>query len=1092
MHTAGTRVRRRLAAALGTAAVVAGTLAGLAPTAAVAADQITVEGESPATSDFTPGLTAAAAASGGKFWRLYTGTVAPAGGYRASYTVDAPAAGLYTFDADTTPMSISWASPFRVEVNGQTADLTPVQYGTVTAEIKQYHYGTVLLQAGPNTVTFAVDTRRSSSPTYYTLFVDQLRFAPTTLKLSSVSSDAPLDVFQANQPVSFDLGLNGQAPGAASISYTVTDYWGATVKSGAAAIATGQKTAAAVIGTLPIGHYRIAASLDDVTIRHEFAVVADLQGRAEHADTPFAFDVAGAWLIPTERYDEVAAGLQLSGVSWIRDRSRWSDAVNPSAGTFDFSAEATANAFFSKVSDKGISVLSAFHSAPSWTRTGTDKLPDDLAAAYRYGLSAGSFYGTDVAAWELWNEADAPGTNGFSTAAESADQYSAFLKAAAIGFHDSPSKPLLADAGTAGQRRPYTDLMAQNGVLDYVDIHSYHLYSSDDGTENAPTWPGVPAHVSLVDEYGTDATLRWLTESGVTVSSVAPATLTERQQRVQARGLVENTLVALSQGTDKQFSFVLPPYNESDRYFSLLARDYSPNAAFTAETAMTQALGEARFAGAVPGVPAGVTALAFDDGADQVIALWSETAKAVALDLGAPSVQRTDIVGRSDVLDAASGIYSLTAGPDVVYLRMTGDRVVDTAPTNRPVTSASSSITPSPAQRVVASQHFADAQTANSKATGYQLAADAPTTMTVRFDNLNNQAMTGTAQASATNGWNVSIANAGLSIPAWSSVDVEVTIDPGTTAVLNAQADLTVTADFGGVKTSPSVSKIIASSTALMTSHTSDDKGADQVTVTYTNSTAAEQMIKRASIAFDGAKTKTVNVNRKVPAGTTMSVPLPAAGLASGTHTFHAALQLKDAAINPTGGSLTITDAIVDAVPADRLAGTDPTATIGDGSDLAADITLGWSADALIVTAVVTDDVQYQPFTGQDMWQGDGLQIAVAPGLPGESLSAGAEFGIGLTATGAQSVVWRTMDQRTDGTTAAVPAASRDDAARSTSYRLEIPWSELAPITPAQRLLSVSVLVNDNDGDARGFLGWGGGISSGKDSSKYNAVRLVG
>ncbi|MYQ86976.1 MULTISPECIES: hypothetical protein [unclassified Streptomyces] len=123
--------------------------------------------------------------------------------------------------------------------------------------------------------------------------------------------------------------------------------------------------------------------------------------------------------------------------------------------------------------------------------------------------------------------------------------------------------------------------------------------------------------------------------------------MTSQQQRAQARGFVVATLTTLSQGVDKPFAFSLPPLNEGSTFFGLLTRDWAPNAAFTAESAMTAALGHAAYVGTLPGLPAGVTAFAFADGDDQVIALWSENPTDVTLDLGADKATRTTIVGTS-------------------------------------------------------------------------------------------------------------------------------------------------------------------------------------------------------------------------------------------------------------------------------------------------------------------------------------------------------------------------------------------------------------------------------------------------------------
>ena len=58
-------------------------------------------------------------------------------------------------------------------------------------------------------------------------------------------------------------------------------------------------------------------------------------------------------------------------------------------------------------------------------------------------------------------------------------------------------------------------------------------------------------------------------------------------------------------------------------------------------------------------------------------------------------------------------------------------------------------------------------------------------------------------------------------------------------------------------------------------------------------------------------------------------------------------------------------------------------------------------------------------------------------------------------------------------------------------YELALPWSKLAPTVAADGMLSLSMLVNDNDGGGRkGYIEWGSGIGTGKDAALFKAVRL--
>jgi hypothetical protein len=72
-------------------------------------------------------------------------------------------------------------------------------------------------------------------------------------------------------------------------------------------------------------------------------------------------------------------------------------------------------------------------------------------------------------------------------------------------------------------------------------------------------------------------------------------------------------------------------------------------------------------------------------------------------------------------------------------------------------------------------------------------------------------------------------------------------------------------------------------------------------------------------------------------------------------------------------------------------------------------------------------------------------------------------------------------------------AVTRDETTHRTTYELAVPWPHLQPIQPADRLISLSLLVNDNDGGGRkGWIEWGGGTGSAKNSSLFMPAELTG
>ena len=157
--------------------------------------------------------------------------------------------------------------------------------------------------------------------------------------------------------------------------------------------------------------------------------------------------------------------------------------------------------------------------------------------------------------------------------------------------------------------------------------------------------------------------------------------------------------------------------------------------------------------------------------------------------------------------------------------------------------------------------------------------------------------------------------------------------------------------------------------------------------------------------------------------------------------------------------------------------------------DLSGTLWLTHDADNLYVTASMVDDAHANPGTGSDIWRGDGIQVGVTAGAPGETLRV-QEIGFALGGAGeVDTYRWAPSDQSTDPT-GMQASVVRDEDAKTTVYEASIPWTTLG-IDPAARLLSTTVVVNENDGSGRaGWLTWGAGLAESKNPSLYRSLLL--
>ncbi|MGQ9731233.1 MAG: DUF6259 domain-containing protein [Candidatus Zipacnadales bacterium] len=158
----------------------------------------------------------------------------------------------------------------------------------------------------------------------------------------------------------------------------------------------------------------------------------------------------------------------------------------------------------------------------------------------------------------------------------------------------------------------------------------------------------------------------------------------------------------------------------------------------------------------------------------------------------------------------------------------------------------------------------------------------------------------------------------------------------------------------------------------------------------------------------------------------------------------------------------------------------------GGADDLSGIVRFAWDEEHLYIAAEVTDQVHSQPYTGQPLWQGDCLQLALRPGRPPSAFSYAnvRELGLALTAEG--PLLWEWMPQERvleQGKIAAIREGTQ------TRYEAAIPWKQLhmRPNSP----IAAGITLNDDDGQGfRGWLEWAAGVCGTKDASKFGVLEL--
>ncbi|RAV00993.1 S-layer homology domain-containing protein [Paenibacillus sp. YN15] len=725
----------------------------------------------------------------------------PENGYIVDYTFTAPEAGTYTLEIMASPLSNSNHSPYELKVNdGEYAAVTTataVKVGQINTPVNifyRYKLQPVVLKEGSNTISFRILNGRSADGRVF-FFLDYFELVKLPWELTRITANAPNHIFEEQDTKEVTVHFTEGAQTVHQLVYSVTDYYGASVLSGNVALAPGAAAYTFTLPPLPRGHYTVTAEADGSgkPLQEYLSVVMNESQRRSYAETPFASDVAGGFLVPVDKIGDYARALRLTGVKYARERLPWGN-ISATQGTDDFSLYDQYNAAYAA---NGIRVLEMGHSAPAWVKDTGKKLPNDLLAAYQYAKTASTRYGAQ-ADWEFWNEPDIS----YTADSETADQYAAYLKASALGVRDAGTSSLISMAGIAYPPGNYVSQVMQNDVAPYMDIYNFHGHRKGDSELKLVDLPPTfTLNKAFIEGYDLEDKRIYATEVGVSqMFQDSTETLTMEQLRKQARYLSTSAVESLALGVDKHFWFVFPHYLEKGLSWGEFTAQHTPFAGINAQSAITHALGEGIYMGSLAGLPEGVKNHVFRDGTDSVVAFWSETGIPFVLEAGYSSGLLTDIMGNEGTVLSDQGNFALASGPDIQYLRLQGDVGGLTTPYYSQSFEPRAELTP--AERVVLTQRYPDAGSEKAKAKGYLLDRTAVTDIQVDVYNFNAVPMSGVITGSAYGGWSLSTPSQPVTVAPYSKETLVFPLTASSQGVVPVGSPVVFTGEFDGQQTS--------------------------------------------------------------------------------------------------------------------------------------------------------------------------------------------------------------------------------------------------------------------------------------------------
>jgi len=887
---------------------------------------------------------------------------------------------------------------------------------------------------------------RAPRPVETTAQVDDVRVVPPPVPTGplTLSQTSVGNVAVGDTPVTVGYTTTGD-----TLRWTLRDATGA-------AIGTGEVADPATEGVLPFdvapGWYSLTvdALADGAVIATAATTLARVAGHTAAENSPFG--VATHYSVDSWTTDSVPL-VTAAGLGTVRDEIFW-DRLERERGVYDWDVAAWTDL----LTDAGLDLL-LIPGYGNRNYDGGDKprSPEAIAAYSAYAAALAERYQDVSAGIEIWNEWDLTIGN---TTAGSPEDYVALLREAAPAVRAAaPDLPIIGPA-VAMLSTDWLERTFQLGALDYVDglvVHAYSYPASAEVLDGTLT-----AVDALVRQYNNGESIPvWMTEHGWPTGTNVRAV----NEADQASNLTKSAAIAVAHGVGRYVWYDLQNDGVDDanteNNFGLLHHPddelggLTPKPAYVAYATATSFLDDVTFVGRDESLDS-VWQLSYASGAGDpdLRVLWAEEPRSVGVRSDTSFTVTTQYGVATTYPATGDGAVVLQLGDEPVYVSGDVESVladasaltIDEAFVGQPLT-----------------VRWTADNTAGTAAQEYALAVDGlaePVVQTVAAGEI------GTA----------TITLAAPTVAGPVRVLGEVSVDGEPRGVLTAAVD-------------------VQEALALTGTHTIDPDGVQTLRLRLANRAAGPFTVDGVEWVL-GDTSGQDGAGSEVAGGSSLVVDVPL-GAVTGRVTWTATAHVAGHDDVTASGVVAAVGAVTDADERritvdgelDDLTGLSSVTFGRDEGVLDATAWYTWDAEALYLSAAVTDDVHHQQSTGASIWQGDSLQLTFVGGAPGEEVRTYNEIGVALTPEGSQ--VYRWLPAGSGSVPGAQAVVTRDDAASLTVYEVALPWASLGGWDPADGLLASSLVLNENDGAGRTWAEWGGGIAATKDPSLFNAVRLV-
>lgn len=176
---------------------------------------------------------------------------------------------------------------------------------------------------------------------------------------------------------------------------------------------------------------------------------------------------------------------------------------------------------------RNIKVLATPHQSPDWSRANpgsVQQFPDNSDDIKPWATWMARTFGSQVMAWEIWNEPNLEEFTGVADLGTQAKRYVPLLKAAHDGLKAGQSNAVVVFGGPAMTDAEFIEKSYQLGAKNYFDVMSYHPYQGNrikppEATDlyNKSRMTYSPEIFKVMAKYGDAKKPVWWTELGYSV-----------------------------------------------------------------------------------------------------------------------------------------------------------------------------------------------------------------------------------------------------------------------------------------------------------------------------------------------------------------------------------------------------------------------------------------------------------------------------------------------------------------------------------------------------------------------------------------------